>query len=268
MRVTGIERVRGGYGVIVDIDRCIGCRACQLACKAWNGLPAEEVQFAGALTSPGWLTANSWKVVLFQESGGLVPVPFQCMHCLDPPCALACPVSAIVISDEGAVVINRDDCLGIGNCLRACPFEVPSMGPDGRFYKCTFCVDRIQNGLEPACVEVCPTRVFTFAPIDDVVEIARKAIAEGRAVYGVGLDSYVGGGTRWVYISSSRNAKALERFFPRVARKSLDPHTAFFVALKRRLRAVALISMLNRFFRKRLAKRSMGPEPSGQRSRL
>ncbi|MEM1611081.1 MAG: 4Fe-4S dicluster domain-containing protein, partial [Sulfolobales archaeon] len=128
MRITGIEKAEKGYGVIVDIDRCIGCRACQLACKMWNNLPAEEISFAGSLTSPQWLTANSWKIVFFYEGTELIPLPFQCMHCRDPPCALACPVSAIVISDEGAVVINSDDCLGIGNCLRACPFNVPQRG--------------------------------------------------------------------------------------------------------------------------------------------
>lgn len=252
MRITGIERVRNGYGVLVDLDRCIGCRACQLACKEWNGLPAEELAFTGSFTSPPKLSASNWKVVIFHEAGVILPLPFQCMHCLDPPCALACPVSAIVISDEGAVVINRDDCLGIGNCLAACPFDVPARGGDGKYYKCTFCVDRIQHGLQPACVEVCPTSVFTFAPIGVIADMARREAARGRVVYGVGLDRYIGGGTRWVYVVSREKSTAMGKILPPVPKKKLDPYRWFFVNLKRRVRLVALISMLNRFIRKRL----------------
>ncbi len=218
----------------------------------WNNLSAEEIPFTGSLTSPQWLTAYSWKTVIFYENGELLSLPFQCMHCRDPPCALAFPVPAIVISDEGAVVINKDDCLGIGNCLRACPFNVPQRGSDGRFYKCTFCIDRIQYGLEPACVEVCPTKVFTFASIDEVINIARRAVEEGKHVYGIDLDDYIGRGTRWIYIASKRKYGVIKKFFPKEARKDLDLHTTFFVNLKRKLRIIAIISMLNRAIRKGL----------------
>ncbi len=248
MRITGTEPVAGGYGVLVDLDRCIGCRACQVACKEWNGRPAREVSFSDALA--GRLTADNWKVVRFVDVGRPVPVPLQCMHCIDPPCVPACPVAAIEISDEGAVVVRQGDCLGFGNCAAACPYDVPQRAGDGTYAKCTFCVDRIQAGLEPACVEVCPTDVFRFGPLDEVRRVAEGEVARGRQVYGVGLDGYVGGGTRWIYMASKWRAEALRQAFPRVPRKRLGLHLALFMFLKRRLRLISLVSVVHRHVRR------------------
>jgi formate dehydrogenase iron-sulfur subunit len=219
-----------GVAVLVDLDKCIGCRACQLACKDWNGRPAERTKFTGSMTSPSWLTADDWKVVFFYEDKttkrlltpageatfsqvDVVPLPYNCMHCAAAPCATACPVGAIKVTDEGAVVINREECIGCGYCESACPYDVPKKGSDGRYYKCTFCVDRIQNGLAPACVEVCPTNVFTFGPAKEVIEKAKAEQAKGRYVYGLDLDRYVGGSVRWIYVTSDRKAFATKKHF-------------------------------------------------------
>ncbi|QOJ78920.1 4Fe-4S dicluster domain-containing protein [Infirmifilum lucidum] len=214
-----------GYGVVVDIDKCIGCRACEIACQAWNGRKAVETTFSGVFANPPDLTADTWKVVFYYESEAQVtlsipegsfsfqqvqwtPLPFQCMHCYDSPCARACPVGAIKVTPEGAVVIRAEECVGCGYCQTACPYSVPRRGSDGKFYKCTFCVDRIQNGLRPACVEACPTGVFTFTTIQKAVEMAREAQSQGKVVYGLDLNSYIGGGTRWIYVASEKKASA------------------------------------------------------------
>ncbi len=219
-----------GVAVLVDLDKCIGCRACQVACKYWNGKPAGRTQFTGSLTSPIWLTANDWKVVFFYEDKttkklltpagevkfsqvDIVPLPYNCMHCAAAPCATACPVGAIKVTGEGAVVINRDECIGCSYCESACPYDVPKKGPDGRYYKCTFCVDKIQNRQAPACVEVCPTNVFTFGSAKEVIEKAKAEQARGRYVYGLDLDKYVGGSVRWIYITSERRAFAVKKHF-------------------------------------------------------
>lgn len=221
-----------GYGVLVHLDRCIGCRACQVACKEWNGRPADTLAFAEAwptpsegLTSPLSLTANTWKLVVFKEtrivypSGFedpfIQPVPYQCMHCLNPPCARACPVGAIQVTEEGAVVINEDSCIGCGFCEASCPFNIPKKSMDtGKYYKCTFCVDRLQAGLQPACVETCPTGVFEFGRYEEIKSKAESLKAAGMEVYGLDLPSYVGGSTRWIYAISREKAQVLKEMFP------------------------------------------------------
>jgi formate dehydrogenase iron-sulfur subunit len=230
-----------GVAVLVDIDKCIGCRACQVACKYWNSKPAEveRVKFTGSMTSPSWLTADDWKVVFFYEDKttkrlltpageatfsqvDIVPLPYNCMHCAAAPCATACPVGAIKVTDEGAVVINKDECIGCGYCESACPYDVPKKGSDWRYYKCTFCVDRIQNGQAPACVDVCPTNVFTFGPAKEVMEKAKAEQARGRYVYGLDLDRYVGGSVRWIYVTSNRKAFAAKKHFEDVRPRTTE----------------------------------------------
>ncbi|MFN7106529.1 MAG: 4Fe-4S dicluster domain-containing protein, partial [Pyrobaculum sp.] len=205
------------------------CRACQVACKDWNGRTRVKIEpLGGTLTSPRDLTADDWKVVFFYEDTvkksvdgyaisqvEVASLPYNCLHCVDAPCARTCPVGAIEVSKSGAVVIIKDKCIGCGYCLNACPFEVPRKGGDGKYYKCTFCVDRIENGEVPACVGVCPTGVFKFGPAGEIDQKAREEAQKGRRVYGLDLGGYVGGSTRWIFVASERKAFAIEKKLPK-----------------------------------------------------
>ena len=184
------------YAIMVDLDSCIGCRACQVACKVWNGLKAELTSFnPEGYTNPVNLSPSTWMIMQFFEGvrGG---EPFwlfrkhQCMHCSEAPCAKACPANAIEVHKEGPVVIRPDKCIGCQYCIEACPYDVPRYDPEtNKVYKCTMCVDRVQNGLAPACVEACPTEALVFGPLEKLVEEYKS---RGYDVYGVNVNDYVG----------------------------------------------------------------------------
>ncbi|HWQ17516.1 MAG TPA: 4Fe-4S dicluster domain-containing protein [Sulfolobales archaeon] len=222
-----------GIAVLVNVDNCIGCRACQIACQEWNGRTPPKTSFSPTFTNPPTLMANAWKVVVFHEitrekilsfegstvkisdAVEMVPIPYNCLHCATAPCARACPVGAIKVSPEGAVVIEASECIGCGYCADACPYDVPKRGSDGKYYKCTFCVDRVQSGKAPACVEVCPANVFTFTSMDNAVRLANDMKAKGKEVYGLDVDSYVGGRVRWIFtLSSDKASQAFKKQFP------------------------------------------------------
>lgn len=239
-----------GVAVLVNLDKCIACRACQVACKDWNGKRSIKIEPLGVnLTSPRDLTAHDWKVVFFYESEvekkvkgytfrqvEIAALPFNCMHCVNAPCARACPSDAIQVSKSGAVVIVRDVCIGCGYCLNACPFDVPRRGDDGKFYKCTFCVDRVENGRAPACVEVCPTGVFEFGPAEEIYRKAKEEAKAGKKVYGIEGSDYIGGATRWVFVASDKKSFAIKEKMP-------DKQTVDEMALRETLANVATVAL-------------------------
>ena len=192
------------YGIVVNLDACIGCRACQVACKIWNGLKAEETRFnPEGYTNPTDLSPNTWMIMEFME-GVLGGGPFwlfkkhQCLHCSEAPCAKACPVNAIEVHPEGAVVIRPDKCIGCQYCIEACPYNIPRYDPrTNKVYKCTMCIDRIQNGLAPACVEACPTDALEFGPWSELV---KKYRGLGYEIYGDHVNDYVGH-THYLYVT-------------------------------------------------------------------
>jgi len=129
---------------------------------------------------------------------------WQCMHCSEAPCAKACPVEAIEVHPEGPVVIRPDKCIGCRYCIEACPYNVPRYDPvTNKVYKCTMCVDRIQNGLAPACVEACPQEALTFGHRKTLIKTAHERIRSNPKKY---VDHVYGekevGGTSWMYLSS------------------------------------------------------------------
>ena len=169
-------------GFFTDTSVCIGCKACEVACKQWNDLPADggELLPGGSYDSTRSLGASTWRHVRFVESdGGWSFMSDVCKHCTHAGCLDACPTGALIRTDNETVVLQPDVCNGCGYCVTACPFGVLGREPeDGRAAKCTLCWDRTQDGLEPACAKACPTDSIQFGALDDLVERAERRVAE------------------------------------------------------------------------------------------
>lgn len=187
---TAIEPGRA-YGFFTDTSVCIGCKACEVACKEWNQLPAEEDGLSGmSYDNTRDLSATTWRHVAFVEQmapGGDGEMPaFQsrwlmssdvCKHCDPAPCLEACPTGAIFRTEFDTVVVQQDICNGCGYCVPACPFGVVDLDAiDGKAHKCTMCYDRLKGGLEPACSKVCPTDSIQFGPLDELIARAETRV--------------------------------------------------------------------------------------------
>ncbi|MBO8127676.1 MAG: 4Fe-4S dicluster domain-containing protein [Peptococcaceae bacterium] len=197
-------------GMLIDITKCIGCRACQNACKQWNDLPvlptpSQEGTFDSLETD-----AYNWTRVGFHkvEINGKVQWRFakrQCMHCNEPACESACFVHAFVKTPEGPVVYKENLCVGCRYCMLACPFQVPKYEWDKAFplvRKCRMCYDRLQEGMEPACTTACPTGANIFGDRDELLAEAKNRIKNNPDKY---IDHVYGekevGGTSVLYLS-------------------------------------------------------------------
>ena len=183
------------YGFFTDTTLCIGCKACEVACKEWNNLPADNVGLTGmSYDNTGGLSANTWRHVAFIENSGphntrqTDQAPFQsawlmmsdvCKHCHNAPCLEACPTGALFRTEFDTVVVQQDICNGCGYCVPACPFSVVDLNPlDGKAHKCTLCYDRLKGGLEPACAKSCPTDSIQFGEVLVLQERARHRVEE------------------------------------------------------------------------------------------
>ena len=186
-------------GFFTDTTTCIGCKACEVACKQWNDLPADELRIGKGRSYDytGALSASTWRHVRFAEDdAGWSFMSDVCKHCTHAGCLDACPTGALVRTEFGTVVVQPDVCNGCGYCVPSCPFGVINRDPyDGRAAKCTLCYDRLEDGLEPACAKACPTDSIQFGPLDDLVERAQGRVAQlherGREdayLYGAGDD--------------------------------------------------------------------------------
>ncbi|RLI15144.1 MAG: 4Fe-4S dicluster domain-containing protein [Candidatus Hecatellales archaeon] len=188
--------------ILVDVRRCVGCKACQVACKSWNNLPAEETEIMETeYTNPTSLSATTWNYIRFEEveNGGSVKwtmVSMRCMHCLEPTCVSVCPTMALWKREDGPVLYNVERCIGCRYCVNACPWGVPSFDDEAKaIRKCTMCFDRIDVGLKPACVTVCQTEALQFGDRDEILEKARNSGAP--YIYG----EKEAGGTSVIYVS-------------------------------------------------------------------
>jgi formate dehydrogenase iron-sulfur subunit len=201
-------------GFFTDTTVCIGCKACEVACKQWNLIDADGFHWSGnSFDNTGELSANSWRHVKFieqfpredaawppvQEDPGpwdpeslerLLNEPKEgrwpmmsdvCKHCGTAPCHQACPTGAIVRTEFDNVFIQADICNGCSSCVAACPFGVITRsGGDGHSHKCTLCYDRQRDGLVPACAKACPTQSIQFGPVEELRERAHRRLAELR----------------------------------------------------------------------------------------
>lgn len=168
--------------LLISPELCIGCRGCQTACKNWNQLSAEHTKNTGTYQNPPDLAPHTYNIIQYSE----VPsdknplrwlfVSRRCMHCGDAGCMKICPApGALVRTKEGAVVFDRDKCIGCKLCAAACPFNVPRYDAEGKVAKCTLCADRIAEGLAPACAKTCPTGAIKFGDRNALLEAARKS---------------------------------------------------------------------------------------------
>jgi formate dehydrogenase iron-sulfur subunit len=171
---------------LIDISKCIGCKACQVACMEWNGTRPEIGVNDGSYDNPPKLAPQAWTVMKFDEvetkDGGLDWLIRKdgCMHCEDPGCLKACPSpGAIVKMSNGIVDFKSENCIGCGYCVQGCPFDVPKISPTtNKATKCTLCSDRVEVGQDPACVKSCPTKALTFGPKDDQITLAESRIKD------------------------------------------------------------------------------------------
>ena len=195
--------------MLIDPSKCIGCRACQVSCKQWNQLPAEETKFTGTYENPPATSAVTWTKIMFREYevGDKVNWIFckqGCMHCTDAACITVCPAGAIYHTDSGTVAVDTAKCIGCNYCAASCPFKAVSFDRKTNLPpKCTFCIDRVTNGLKPACALTCPTGAITYGDRNEIIRTAYKRVDtlrqqgnEEARVYG--LDEV--GGTGMIYV--------------------------------------------------------------------
>ncbi len=195
-------------GFFTDTSVCIGCKACEVACKEWNAVPEDGIEFTGmSYDNTESLGASTWRHVAFIEQ---ITRPGEswwlmssdvCKHCTEAGCLDVCPTGALMRTEFGTVVVQDDVCNGCGYCVSACPFGVIGRREiDGGAHKCTLCYDRIGDGLTPACAKACPTESIQFGPLDELRERAQarledlqeSGVAEAR-LYGEDPADGIGG---------------------------------------------------------------------------
>lgn len=194
-------------GILVDTTRCIGCRACEVACgEAWGKLVPDTVN-DGALESMRDTSVDQYTVVnRYETDQGGVFVKKQCMHCYQAACAVACPTMAMEQTLKGPVIWHGNRCLGCRFCMVSCPFDVPKFeyhdwNPE--LVKCTMCFERLEEGQKPACVEACPTDTLMFGKRVQNLEVARHRIYShpDKYVHHIYGEHEVGG-TGYIYLSA------------------------------------------------------------------
>ncbi|HXZ14099.1 MAG TPA: formate dehydrogenase subunit beta [Candidatus Sulfotelmatobacter sp.] len=197
---------------LIDVTTCIGCKACEVACLEWNGYSFTETTFNNSYQTMPETAWNYWNLIKFNEhehpDHGLMLLmrKDQCMHCEEPGCLEACPADgAIVQYMNGIVDFQEENCIGCGYCMSGCPFNIPKFSAEARkVFKCTLCVDRVSQGLEPACIKSCPTGCLHFGSKDDMKDLAERRAKQLREQSGFSkagvYDPKGVGGTHVMYV--------------------------------------------------------------------
>ena len=189
-RIADGTTTESQMGFFTDVTLCIGCKACEVACKQWNQLEADGYSFSGtSYDNTNRLSATTWRHVAFVEQmdretpadSRWMMMSDVCKHCTNAGCLEACPTGAIVRNEFDDVYVQPDVCNGCGYCVPSCPFGVVAVQPkSGTAQKCTLCYDRQKDGLEPACAKSCPTDSITFGPVDELRAKAEARVAKLR----------------------------------------------------------------------------------------
>ena len=197
---------------LIDVSKCIGCKACQSACVEWNDTHPEIGENIGSYENPHDLTPDMFTLMRFSEWESPATNELEwlirkdgCMHCEDPGCLKACPApGAIVQYSNGIVDFIHDNCIGCGYCVTGCPFDIPRISKvDHKSYKCTLCSDRVAVGQGPACAKACPTKAITFGTKDDMTALANERVEDlkSRGYENAGIYDPKGvGGTHVFYV--------------------------------------------------------------------
>jgi formate dehydrogenase iron-sulfur subunit len=243
---------------LIDISKCIGCKACQVACMQWNDLRDDIGTTTGIYDNPVDLTDQSWTVMRFAEvtnpDGRLEWLIRKdgCMHCEDPGCLKACPApGAIVKYTNGIVDFVSENCIGCGYCVAGCPFNIPRISKrDNKAYKCTLCSDRVAVGLEPACVKTCPTGAIHFGAKEEMVTYGQKRVRDlqERGYQKAGLYDPQGvGGTHVMYVLQHGDQPELYNGLP--ASPSISPWVSLWKGVTKPLMSIGLgLAVLGAFF--------------------
>ena len=220
---------------LIDVSKCIGCKACQVACMEWNDTRDAIGTNHGVYDNPTDLTENSWTVMRYSEvetERGLEWLIRKdgCMHCADPGCLKACPApGAIVQYSNGIVDFHEENCIGCGYCITGCPFNIPRLSKkDSKVYKCTLCSDRVAVGLEPACAKTCPTGAIVFGTKEDMLQHAEERIVDlkSRGFDKAGIYNPQGvGGTHVMYVLHHADKPEIYNGLPK------DPSISAMVSL-------------------------------------
>ncbi len=243
---------------LIDISKCIGCKACQVACMQWNDLRDDIGTTIGVYDNPVDLTDQSWTVMRFAEvqraDGNLDWLIRKdgCMHCEDPGCLKACPApGAIVKYANGIVDFVSENCIGCGYCIAGCPFNIPRISKkDNKAYKCTLCSDRVAVGLEPACVKTCPTGALMFGAKEDMVARGLKRVNDlkERGFQKAGLYDPQGvKGTHVIYVLQHGDTPELYSGLP--ADPKISPWVSLWKGVAKPLLSIGLgLAVLGAFF--------------------
>ena len=175
----------------IDTTLYTACRGCQVACKQWHDLPAEETANRGTYQNPADLSFDTYKLVRMSEAviGGQLKwlfFPDQCRHCIEAPCLETAGDPAAIYYDEpsGAVIYTAaTKKLDAAEIIESCPYNIPRKGPDGALAKCDMCFDRVAAGMLPACVKTCPTGAMNFGERAEMLDLAEKRLTVVRRAH-------------------------------------------------------------------------------------
>ena len=189
-----------GKAFFIDTTLCTACRGCQIACKQWNQLGATKTINMGSHQNPADLSAYTWKLIRFNETMGPDGKPSwyffadQCRHCVEPPCMEAAPEGYILHDEATGAVIHtvKLSAISFVDVRDSCPYDIPRVNSNNIPGKCTMCLDRVSNGLLPACVKTCPTGAMNFGDRDKMVELAKSRLEARKKInpeaHVIGLD--------------------------------------------------------------------------------